>query len=67
MENFLGIRFDRVPPKTWSDAVKMLEQGRVDVLSETTTTYRDSMIFTKPYVNFPVMIIGQKGNFFYQT
>jgi ABC-type amino acid transport substrate-binding protein/signal transduction histidine kinase/ActR/RegA family two-component response regulator len=57
LEARLGINFERVPPKTWSEALRMAETGEVDILSETKGVEREGLIFTDPYLVFPVAII----------
>ena len=61
IEGRLGITFERVPVKTWDEAVRLAETGEVDFLSETTSSERDTMIFTKPYLGFPVVILAGQG------
>ncbi|MGD9173624.1 MAG: transporter substrate-binding domain-containing protein, partial [Desulfobacterales bacterium] len=61
IEARLGIIFERVPVKTWDEAVRLAEAAEVDVLSETTSSERDTMIFTDPYLGFPVVIIAGQG------
>ncbi len=61
LEARLGILFERVPVKTWNEAVRMAEAAEVDVLSETTSSERDTMTFTRPYLGFPVVIIAKQG------
>jgi PAS domain S-box-containing protein len=61
IEARLGIRFERVPVKTWDEAVRLAETAEVDVLSETTNSGRDQMTFTEPHLVFPVVIIAKQG------
>ena len=61
LEARLGILFERVPVKTWNEAVRLAEAAEVDILSETTSSERDTMIFTAPYLVFPVVIIAKQG------
>ncbi len=61
LEPRLGARFERVPAETWSEAVRLLETGAVDMLSETTTSERQTMTFTDSYIVFPVVIMGRDG------
>jgi len=61
LEARLGILFERVPVKTWNEAVRMAEAAEVDVLAETTSSERDTMTFTRPYLGFPVVIIAKQG------
>ncbi len=58
IEARLGIIFERVPVKTWDEAVRLAETAKVDVLSETTSSERDTLTFTEPYLDFPVVIIA---------
>jgi ABC-type amino acid transport substrate-binding protein len=61
MEARLGIRFERVPVKHGTEAVRLAETAEVDVLSETTNSERDTLTFTDPYLVFPVVIIAKQG------
>ncbi len=61
IEARLGITFERVPVKTWDEALRLAETGEVDILSETTNSQRESMTFTEPYLGFPVVIIAGQG------
>jgi PAS domain S-box-containing protein len=61
LEARLGIQFERVPVKTWNEAVRLAESAGVDVLSETTSSERDTLTFTKPYLVFPVVILAKQG------
>ena len=61
LEARLGIPFERVPVKTWAEAVSLAENAEVDVLSETTSSERDSLTFTNAYLDFPVVIIAKQG------
>jgi len=61
LEARLGTRIERVPVKTWTEAVRLVEAAEVDVLSETTSSERDTMTFTDPYLLFPVVIIAKQG------
>ncbi|MGD8291995.1 MAG: transporter substrate-binding domain-containing protein, partial [Desulfobacterales bacterium] len=61
LEARLGIAFERVPVKTWTEAVSLAENAEIDVLSETTSSERDTLTFTNAYLDFPVVIIAQQG------
>jgi PAS domain S-box-containing protein len=61
IEARLGIIFERVPVKTWDEAVRLAETAEVDILSETTSSERETMTFTKPYLGFPVVIMAGQG------
>jgi PAS domain S-box-containing protein len=62
LEARLGIEIERIPVKTWNEAVRLAETGEVDMLSETTSSERDTMTFTEPYLGFPVVIIAKQGS-----
>ncbi|MDJ0802969.1 MAG: transporter substrate-binding domain-containing protein [Desulfobacterales bacterium] len=61
IETRLGVRFDRVPVASWEEAVRLVETGEVEMLSESTSSQRDTMIFTEPYLTFPVVLIARQG------
>ncbi|MEE4606138.1 MAG: transporter substrate-binding domain-containing protein [Desulfobacteraceae bacterium] len=61
LEARLVIPFERVPVKTWAEAVNLAENAEVDVLSETTSSERDALTFTNAYLDFPVVIIAKQG------
>ena len=61
IEARLGIIFERVPVKTWDEAVRLAETAEVDILSETTSSERETMTFTEPYLGFPVVILAGQG------
>ncbi|MGD9371080.1 MAG: transporter substrate-binding domain-containing protein, partial [Desulfobacterales bacterium] len=61
IEARLGIIFERVPVKTWDEAVRLAETSEVEMLSETTSSERDTMTFTEPHLVFPVVIIAKQG------
>jgi polar amino acid transport system substrate-binding protein len=61
IEARLGIIFERVPVKTWNEAVRLAETAEVDILSETTSSERETLTFTEPYLGFPVVIIAGQG------
>lgn len=63
LESRLGVNFERVPPKTWSEAVRIAEDREVDILSETSDVTREGLSFTDPYLVFPVSIIIRAGSF----
>ncbi|CAB1076771.1 hypothetical protein JY97_02685 [Alkalispirochaeta odontotermitis] len=57
----LGIVFERVPVKTWNEAVRLAETAGVDILSETTSSGRETLTFTDSYLDFPVVIMAGQG------
>ena len=61
IEARLGIRFERVPVKTWDEALRLAETAKVDMLSETTNSERDTLTFTEPHLVFPAVILAKQG------
>ena len=60
IEAQLGIRFEYVPTKTWSQSVAMAARGDVDLISETDNSdLRRQLTFTTPYLMSPVVIVMQ--------
>lgn len=62
IDSRLGISIERVPSKTWSDAVRMTETQEVDILSETAGVKRQGLTFSDPHLQFPVAIIVRTGS-----
>ena len=61
LEARLGVPFERVPVQTWNDAVQLAESGQVDVLSETTSSERETLTFTDAYLNFQIVVLAEQG------
>jgi PAS domain S-box-containing protein len=61
LEAHIGLRIKRIKVKTWSEAVRLAKERKVDMLSETTNSKREGMTFTNPYLVFPIVIIAQRG------
>ena len=58
LEEMIGIRFKKVPTKTWSESVDKAVSGQVDILSETTETELHSdLTFTESYISNPIVIV----------
>ncbi len=54
----IGVQFEIIPNKTWSDSVGMARSGQVDVLSETDDSdLKNVLLFTEPYLSNPVIIV----------
>lgn len=55
----LGIQFEIVHPQTWEDALDMIRERKVDILSAAARTAQreDYMVFTEPYLNLPAVVI----------
>jgi two-component system, NarL family, sensor histidine kinase EvgS len=60
MAPLLGVRFESVPIDEWSEALRRLEQGEIDLLPTMTQTQerRQRFHFTAPYLHFPVAIFA---------
>ncbi|NOY74600.1 MAG: transporter substrate-binding domain-containing protein [Kiritimatiellaeota bacterium] len=59
IERMIPLKFERVPVKSWEDAVNLAETRKVDVLSETTGNgeRKKYLTFTNPYLDSPVVIM----------
>jgi len=59
----LGIRFRIVKLRSWADVLKKARQREVDVLAAVTKTPERSeyLLFTRPYLAFPAVIVTRKG------
>jgi len=55
----LEIQFEIVHPQTWEDALDLIRERKVDILSAVAKTSQreDYMVFTKPYLNLPAVVI----------
>ncbi|HHJ81109.1 MAG TPA: transporter substrate-binding domain-containing protein, partial [Candidatus Tenderia electrophaga] len=53
-----GIEFKMDPSKTWSESIKKVQQGVVDIISETDDSYLTSHLnFTTPYIANPLVMV----------
>jgi PAS domain S-box-containing protein len=61
IETRTGINFERIPSGTWLKAMQMANNSQVDVLSDDigNKAVKDSLHFTKPYLEFPMAIVMQ--------
>lgn len=59
LQKRLGIRFEIVKLQDWGEALKKARQKEIDVLAATTKTPErgEYLLFTKPYLEFPGVII----------
>ncbi len=59
IEKTLNFHFDIVSPKTWDEAVKRAKNKEIDVLCAFTKTGEREqwMLFTKPYLIIPIVIL----------
>jgi len=58
LEKKLNVKFLKIEPESWSDALNMLKNGKVDLLSETSETpLRDKYIISNAYLSNPIGIV----------
>lgn len=58
IEDKLGIEFEIVPTRSWTESVDKAKSGEIDVLSETVDSeLRSHLQFTQAYLNSPVVIV----------
>ncbi|MFA5982674.1 MAG: transporter substrate-binding domain-containing protein [Methylococcaceae bacterium] len=68
IEQRLDIKLQIVQPKTWLDALEMVKQGQVDVLSETADSDLNKQLkFTQPYLSSPIVIIMRDDQAFVEN
>ncbi|MDH4944830.1 transporter substrate-binding domain-containing protein [Sulfurimonas sp. C5] len=62
IEQRTGLSFERIKPKSWSDALVKVKANEVDMISEVVTEnfVSTKMYFTKPYIETPLVIIMKK-------
>ena len=62
IEKFLNITFLKIKPKSWSDAVDMLKDGKIDILSETSQTpLRKDFLISNSYLANNIGIVMHKN------
>ena len=65
LEKRLGIKFEVVKDKSWSEILQMAKRGELDMLSAAVKTpeREQYLLFSAPYVKTPIIIIddGQQG------
>lgn len=59
----LGIEFKPVTDQKWAEVVDAMSDGSLDMYSCATSTpeRREHAVFTKPYLSFPMVLIGLKS------
>ncbi|MEE9493734.1 MAG: transporter substrate-binding domain-containing protein [Gammaproteobacteria bacterium] len=59
IESRSGIKFKRIPSGTWLNALQMVRNNEVDVLSDdpSNTIIQDTLRFTEPYLEYPIGIV----------
>lgn len=66
LEQKLGIRFEMVRDKTWSEMIEMAKQGEIDVLTSIVQTPErlQYFLFSEPYRDTQTMIVDNgEGEF----
>ena len=63
LEKKIGIRFKIVHLKNWDECIKRAKSREIDMFGAATKTPQRSkyMLFTKPYLKFPAVIIVRKN------
>jgi signal transduction histidine kinase/ABC-type amino acid transport substrate-binding protein len=63
LQSVLGIRFEPIPVNSWADAIRHLQQGRIDIVpaAPVTPTWENLFQLTQPYLDFPVAIFAPIG------
>ncbi|MAR89254.1 MAG: hypothetical protein CML06_00025 [Pseudomonadales bacterium] len=62
-EHRIGIRFKKIPSRTWSHAVEMAVRGEVDVLSDDrqNQSVMGTHRFTESYKEHPLVVVSREG------
>jgi len=64
IENRLGVKFKKVKPASWDDAINKAVQGQVDVISGDIAdeTLGAKLNYVEPYIDNHLVVVMQKGN-----
>ena len=64
LETRLKVRFDVVKGKTWQQTLDMARNGELDMLADAVATpeRRDFLMFTRPFISSPIVIINDGRN-----
>jgi PAS domain S-box-containing protein len=62
IEKLIGIKFERVKTNSWGESIQLSKNYQVDVLSESTDSDRDYLIFTNHYINNNIVIVMDKDH-----
>lgn len=58
IEKMLGIKMEKIPSRSWAEALEMVKSDKVDVISETYDSSLSSQLrFSQPYLSSPVVIV----------
>ena len=63
IKNRLGITTKPVEPYSWANVLEMAEKGQIDWLPGIMSTpeRQKTLAFTRPYLDFPIVILAHKG------
>ena len=61
-----GIKFNPLITKSWDETLELLQEQKVDILSDTTDAKRDNYIFTKSYMEKDIIILMNNKQGFIQ-
>ncbi|MFZ2404853.1 MAG: EAL domain-containing protein [Methylobacter sp.] len=69
VEQRLGVKFEIVKDKSWTEILEMAQRGALDMISNANKTPEREryLIFTEAYLNTPAVIIGDSNNGFIGT
>lgn len=68
VEKRTQLHFNKIPTETWEESLSMLENGSVDMLTETTdSTLASEHLFTEPFLPNPIVVIMQEGSPYIDT
>jgi len=58
IQRMLGVEFEFVPTSTWSESVALAKAGKVDILSETSSSFlNEKLLFTNNYSKTPIVFV----------
>jgi serine phosphatase RsbU (regulator of sigma subunit)/ABC-type amino acid transport substrate-binding protein len=68
IEEQTGLVFNKIPAKSWSESLSLLESGKVDMLTETTDSpLTKDFLFSRSFLKNPIVVIMREGNPYINT
>ncbi|MGZ5076485.1 MAG: EAL domain-containing protein [Methylobacter sp.] len=69
VEQRLGVKFDIIKTKPWSEILEMAQRGELDMIANVNKTpeREQYLIFTEAYLNTPAIIVSDSNNGFIGT
>jgi PAS domain S-box-containing protein len=60
----LGVRFEPVRTRTWSESLRLMRSGQVDFMpaAQQTPQRREFARFTRPYLQFPIVVFARSDS-----